>query len=140
MEKLEPIGESGTLRESMNDDTLLFRNIHPSFIQAGQVTSQAFRPTPKDENKLSVYDGDRISPEKAWDHFTGDPRCTSAGILAVSKGECQKQELPVVTDGEPFPEHAFIDFTGLAKSAVEKKAKFLRNAAMIRNWLFRKEA
>lgn len=42
----------------MTPDTLLLHQIHPSFIQYGRVTSQAFRPTPKDEGFLSVDDGD----------------------------------------------------------------------------------
>ena len=43
----------------MTPDTLLLRQIHPGFIQGGRVTSQAFRPTPKDEFLLSVDNGDR---------------------------------------------------------------------------------
>ena len=42
----------------MTPDTLLLRQIHPSFMQYGRVTSLAFRPTPKDEGFLSVGDGD----------------------------------------------------------------------------------
>jgi len=48
----------------MTDETLVHRQIHPSFVQAGFPTSQAFRPTPKDESKLSVYDGDMITAVK----------------------------------------------------------------------------
>lgn len=69
----------------MNLETLLLRQINPSFIQNGRVTSQAFRPTPKDENKLSVYDGDQITPEDSWRHFTLNPLCSSAGVMAVSQ-------------------------------------------------------
>ena len=42
----------------MTDETLLLRQVHPSFLQDGVVSSQVFRPTPKDECKLSAYDGD----------------------------------------------------------------------------------
>ena len=59
----------------MTDDTLLLRQIHPSFVQSGRVTSQAFRPTPKDEFLLSVYDGDRIEAQASWRHFVADPAC-----------------------------------------------------------------
>jgi hypothetical protein len=55
----------------MTGATFLLRQVHPSFVQAGRVTSQAFRPTPKDRSLLSVYDGDQITPEAAWIHFTG---------------------------------------------------------------------
>ena len=47
----------------MNNSTNLFRQISPTFIKDGQVTSQAFTPTRKDEKKLSVYDGDQFSAE-----------------------------------------------------------------------------
>jgi hypothetical protein len=58
----------------MQSDTLLLRQIHPGFIQNGRVTSQAFRPTPKDKKKLSVYDGDKIDPEAAYRHYTEELR------------------------------------------------------------------
>jgi hypothetical protein len=48
-------------RFAVNDSTLLLRQIHPGFFQYGRPSSQAFRPTPKDEKMLSVYDGDMIS-------------------------------------------------------------------------------
>ena len=43
----------------MTPDTLLFRQVNPGWIREGRVTSQAFKPTAKDEKKLSVYDGDQ---------------------------------------------------------------------------------
>lgn len=99
----------------MNQNTLLLRQVHPSFIQGGQITSQVFRPTPKDENMLSAYNGDLITPEDSWKHYTGAPNNYSIGVMAVSKEECGQHELPVVEDGEPFPEHVSIDYTGKAK-------------------------
>ena len=71
----------------MTGTTRLLRQIHPSFVQAGFVTSQAFRPTPKDESKLSVYDGDRITPEAAYTHYTTVWELASAGVLAVTVDE-----------------------------------------------------
>lgn len=121
----------------MNSETLLLRQIHPSFVQNGRVTSQAFRPTPKDENRLSVYDGGRISPEASWRHFTTDPVCRSAGVMAVKHGECTEQGIPVIADGIPFPEHVHLDFTGLGKGEVERKAKVLVRHAQERGWLYR---
>ncbi len=61
----------------MTPDTLLLRQIHPSFVQDGRVTSQAFRPTPKDELRLSVDDGDRVGAEASWKRFTANPACKS---------------------------------------------------------------
>lgn len=123
----------------MTPATLLLRQIHPSFVQAGRVTSQAFRPTPKDENHLSVYDGDRIQALAAWQHFVATPGCRSAGIMAVAHGECTAEQLPVNPDGVPFPEHVSIDFTAFGKSDIEKKAKVLTRQAQVRGWLFQAE-
>ena len=120
----------------MNDLTLLLRQIHPSFMQAGRITSQVFRPTPKDENKLSVYDGDQITAEASWAHFTSTPDCRSAGVMAVSKGQCVELALGVIADGVPFPEHASIDYSSFTKSETEKKAKVLKGCAEARGWLY----
>ncbi len=120
----------------MTGDTLLLRQIHPGFVQQGRVTSQVFRPTPKDENRLSVYDGDRIEPRRAWQHYTTVLRLESAGVMAVSCAECGDLDMPVIPDPEPFPEHVVIDFSALGKSAVEKAAKKLRVRAETRGWLY----
>jgi hypothetical protein len=120
----------------MTPETLLLRQIHPNFVQAGRVTSQAFRPSPKDELHLSVYDGDQIKPEAAFVHFITNPACSSTGVMAVSKTECDAQNLPVLADGIPFPEHCSIDFSDFEKNDIEKKAKFLSRSAQTRGWLF----
>lgn len=124
----------------MTPDTLLLRQIHPSFVQDGRVTSQAFRPTPKDEFHLSVDNGDRLTAETAWRRFTADPACTSAGVQAVSQSECAAQALPVIEDGRPHPEHCSIDFSAFEKKAIEKRAKLLRASAATRGWLFTEAA
>lgn len=120
----------------MTSDTLLLRQIHPSFVQHGRVTSQAFRPTPKDENRLSAYDGDQIEPEPAWQHYTTILGFSSAGVLAVSVAECESLDLSVEPDPEPFPEHVIIDFSAVEKRVVEKLAKKLRAKADLRGWLY----
>lgn len=124
----------------MKQETLLLRQIHPSFVQQGRVTSQAFRPTPKDEHRLSVYDGDMIEPPPAYEHYTGTLGHASVGVMAVSVAECAGLNLPAVSDPEPFPEHAVIDFTGFEKRLVEKKAKLLKARAEQRDWLYRETA
>ncbi|MFH1136219.1 MAG: hypothetical protein V1816_09050 [Pseudomonadota bacterium] len=124
----------------MNDHTLLLRQIHPGFVQGGRPSSQAFRPTPKDEQKLSVYDGDQIAPADAFEHYTKDLKLGSSGVLAVSMAECGALELSVEPDTGPFPEHALIDFSVHGKSAIEKKAKQLKVKAEARGWLYREAA
>lgn len=119
--------------------TFLLRQINPVFVQAGRVTSQAFRPTPKDENHLSMYDGDRIKAQAAWEHFTANSVCRSAGVMAVTHDECTAQCLPVVADGIPFPEHCSIDFSAFEKKEIERKAKVLSRQAQDRGWQFESE-
>ena len=99
----------------MDSTTLLLRQVHPSFIQDGRITSQVFRPTPKDENLLSIDNGDMISAEASFIRFCARPDCRSVGVIAVNKEECDQQELPVREDGKPYPEHCSIDFSGYSK-------------------------
>lgn len=119
----------------MTDDTMLLRQVHPSWVQQGRVTSQAFRPTPKDKHLLSVYDGDRITAADSWTHFCGTLGFQSVGVMAVTVAECSTLELPARPDPEPFPEHAVIDFSGLAENQIEKKGKRLKAKAEGRGWL-----
>lgn len=53
----------------MNDSTVLYRQICKAHIQNGRITSLAFKPMPKDNFLLSVYDGDKISAKDSFDHF-----------------------------------------------------------------------
>lgn len=119
----------------MTEDTLLYRQINPSWIQLGRVTSQAFRPTPKDQALLSVYDGDQISAEGAWRHFTA-AGFGSVGVLAVEVNECIGLGLEARPDPAPFPEHAVIDFAGLTDSEIKAAAKRLRAEATARGWCY----
>lgn len=123
----------------MTGETRLLRQIHPSWVKLGRVTSQAFKPTPKDESKLSVYDGDLIAPADSWEHYRRR-KLESVGVQAVTVGECEQEQLPARSSPEEFPEHAEIDFTGLSRGDCEKKSKRLRSAAAIRGWLFQSDA
>lgn len=119
----------------MTPDTLLLRQVHPTFVQEGRVTSQAFRPSPKDDKKLSTYDGDLITASNSWAHFTQNPDYRSAGVMATSHADCLLQELTVEADGIPFPEHVSIDFSKYDESDIKKKAKLIARNAQARGWL-----
>jgi hypothetical protein len=119
-------------------ETLLLRQVHPSFVQEGRFSSQAFVPTKKDEGKLSVYHGGLMQPEPAWKHYTTELQKESVGVIAVTVAECDAEQLPSEHDCALFPEHCFIDFRdpGLSKSAIKKKAESLATHARSRGWLF----
>ncbi len=118
----------------MTETTLLLRQIHPSFIKLGRVTSQAFRPTPKDEQKLSVYDGDLIEPAASWVHYR-NRNLESIGVMAVTVEECGREKLDVRSSPEHFLEHAEIDFQGLNANQSERKGKRLKSVAEARGWM-----
>lgn len=90
----------------MTDDSLLHRQVHPTYIQQGRVTSQVFRPTPKDSKKLSVYDGDQIDAEAAWEHYAEDMGYESVGGLGITVRRWSNEGLPV--HAVPFLEHVLI--------------------------------
>ena len=121
----------------MSDYTLMLRQVHPDFIQQGCVTSQAFRPTPKDQGKPSVYDGDQIDSEPSWKHYTQVLRRKSVGVVAVTVLECSQVGTQAYVDGVGFPEHAVIDFTGLpSNSKIKNAAKHLTRKARKRGWQY----
>jgi len=116
----------------MTPQTPLLRQISPSFLKNGMLTTQAFSPTRKDERRLSVDNGDLIDAERSYERFTGK----SAGVLAVTLGECSASALQVIEDATPYPEHCSIDFSGLSNRLVAVRAKELRDYSVARGWLY----
>ena len=128
----------------MNSSTILLRQVHPSFVQADSIssqvftiTSQVFRPTPKDEGLLSVYNGEKFSAAESHSHFTNESANQSFGVVGVTGEECDARQLKWGEDNDPFDGHSYIDFNGLANKEIEKRAKLLKKAAMERGWLYR---
>lgn len=120
----------------MTDDTLLLRQVHPGFIQQNRPSSQVFRPTPKDENRLSVYDGDMIAAEPSWRHYTDVLGRKSVGVLAITVRECSDQELTAAPSPDVFEQHVHVDFGVCTANQAEKKGKKLLASAMARGWLY----
>lgn len=120
----------------MTNDTLLHRQVNPTWIQQGRVTSQLFTPTSKDKDFVSVYDGDQITAEGAFSHFTNTLGLKSMGVMAVTVQECIHYELEVKPDPAAFAEHTAIVFSGFTKSQIVTKAKKLKEAAVSRGWQY----
>ncbi|MBZ0271116.1 hypothetical protein K8I61_03710 [bacterium] len=123
----------------MNTESILLRQINPSFLRHGIPTAQAFMPTRKDSRRLSMYDGDQIAPRNAWKHFTEQLGLVSSGVQGVTVGECHSLNLRVSADPEPFPEHVVIEFPAMSRRQSELTAKALVDAAKRRGWLFQPE-
>jgi len=130
----------------MNPQTLLHRQVHPSFVRGDRTTSlafmptsQVFRPTPKDNHRLSVSNGDQISAEQAYIRFINTLSYKSVGVLSVSVEECCSLAVTPLADADPpaeQPDHCFIDFRGKSGRQIEKIATQLRNHATNRGWSF----
>ena len=121
-------------------DELLYRQINPGFVHDSRVTSQAFRPTPKDEGQLSVSVSSLTSPQGAYELYTAQRQLESAGVMAISQAECSELGLPVVPDPLTAPvndpAHALVDFRQSGKSQIEKKSKKLGRKANARGWVY----
>ncbi|MEO7329272.1 MAG: hypothetical protein ABI193_11880 [Minicystis sp.] len=134
---------SDSAPEALSDDAeLLYRQVHPSFVRDGRPTSQAFRPTPKDENKLSVARDALTSASAAYELFTRGLGPASAGAWGVTVGECRHQALPVRPDPLTSPPekvadpaHAVIDFEDISRGQTEAKGARLARSAVARGRL-----
>jgi len=115
-------------------EELLHRQVHPSWLQAGRPTSQAFRPTPKDEGLLSVSRGSVTSAEIAFQLHTESKGLASAGVWSVTVGDCTEAERDVyanrLDEGPvPDPAHAVVDFRGLVETKARAISQQLRAKA-----------
>ena len=120
----------------MNDQTLLLRQVHPNFLPEGALSSQAFYPFPKDDGRLSVYDGDQISAEASYHHYTVDLGYSSAGVWGMNCGEVAS--ISLTSQPDPItnsPAHACIDFGRRVDKECRKLAKKLKELAVARGCL-----
>ncbi|MGC5744644.1 hypothetical protein [Chryseobacterium sp. NFX27] len=134
----------------MNEETLLHRQIHPTWVQNDTISSQAFLaenniaslafiPSEKDDKKLSVYNGQKFSPKESYIHFTTDYK--SAGVLSVTISEVNSiGDLNVVEDNNPFDGHSVIDYNNIENlTQIKKKAKKIKNLAVQRGWTHKED-
>lgn len=121
----------------MTPETILLRQVHPHFAPNGELTSQAFYPFPKDEGKLSVYDGDQISPRESFEHYADVMQKESVGVWGVSNAEVSDVGLDSANTPLPnSPAHAHIDFEERNEKSCRRLAKRLKSAALDRGCLF----
>lgn len=121
-----------------DNQALLYRHIHPSFIIEDKVSSQAFAPTKKDEDNLSAYDGDLISPSDSFTHYTESLSLISSGVMGLMPYECTQEKLNIKYDKVPFIEHVSINFADLSRGEKKKAAKKLSVVANDRGWFYKK--
>lgn len=131
--------DAETVERRLNQpDELLYRQVHPQWLVDGEPSSQAFKPTRKDQGMLSVGLGSKTTPEKAFLHHIQTLRLSSGGTWAVTVGEVAAVELTSYEQPlERSPAHGFIDFRGLGRGATESRAKLLLAKARDRGCLYR---
>jgi len=136
----------------MEDNTLLHRQVHPTWVVNNKVSSQTFEaeskmeiasltfiPSPKDEGKLSVYNGEKHSAKEAFMHYT-EQGFQSCGVVSVLVSECKEINLPCTEDNHPFDGHSYIDYTNEpSKGSIKNKAQKLKKKATDRNWTYKEE-
>jgi hypothetical protein len=127
----------------VDGEELLLRQVHPSWMRDGRPSSQAWRPTKKDEGLLSVARGSLTSPQAAFEHHTQQKKLASIGTWAATVGECQTAGLTTYPDPEEAkptvaadPAHAVVDFRGCSNSQVEARAVRLSRCAAERGCLY----
>jgi len=121
----------------MRDETLLLRQVHPCFLDNGEVTSQAFFPFPKDRGQLSVDNGDLTDPAAAYVLHTKVRKLESAGTWGVVCSEVAGMGLACRADPvEGNDAHALIDFGSLDEKACRKMARRLKACANARGRLY----
>jgi len=118
---------------------LLFRQVHPSFIDNGEPTSQAFRPTQKDRGKLSVDRSSLTTAKNSFDLFV-ENGFQSDAVYGLTVGEFNKENIncfPDPLDTNPInPAHASADFSSFGNSDQKKIAKRLKSKATTRGQLY----
>jgi hypothetical protein len=120
-----------------DDEQRLHRQVHPSWVQDGRITSQTFSPTPKDAGLLSVYDGKQIAAEPSFIHYTTVQELAAVGTVSITADEVAAVGLPWRLEPEPFPEHAVIDYRGVpAAGKIKAKAQALAEKARQRGWTY----
>lgn len=132
----EPEAE-GTLLDP--SDEMLWRNVNPNWIDEGRLTSQVYRPTPKDQKHLSVAREERVSAAAHYAEFTDSLGLASAGVWAVTVEECSTVGIPAVHDElsskrpDPCPTgHTHLDFTGHSSNRAKRIGGILRDRAEAR--------
>lgn len=122
-----------------NGSTFLFRQIPLKYIKRGRPSSLAFTPMPKDDRRLSCYDGSMITAEQSYYHFL-KMGYMSSGVLGVTVDDCIELSLFAESDPRPFPEHAVIVFPQeLTNSRVKTLGQLLRDKAVKYGWQYKPE-
>lgn len=119
-----------------DSEELIWRNVHPTWIDKGKITSQVFRPTPKDSGQLSGAREEMVTAETHYHEFTTELGLDSSGVWAISVREASGAGVRCVYDAEsiskpdPCPTgHTYIDYRGHSGNKIKRIGSALRDSA-----------
>ncbi len=120
-------------------DENLWRNQNPSWVDSnGKVTSQLFKPTPKDLGCVSVARSTVVTAEAHFVEFTTELELASVGVWGVTVdqtvAEAKRRDLPIrCVDDHTITTsprgHAYIDHRALSPNQSSKLGAGLRTIA-----------
>ncbi len=119
----------------MDGNIILLRQVVSDWIVDGRLSSQAFRPFSGD--RLSTYDGDMISPEETYRHYTEVLCNKSAGVFGITCNEVEGQNLGIIEDRVPYREHISVNFQGVGSGGRRSKSRKLASCAEYRGCLYK---
>jgi hypothetical protein len=130
------------MTEDLTESTeVLYRQIHPSYLHEGIPSSDRFRPSARDMNKLSVDRGSLVTAAESHANYTSSGKA-SAAVFGLSVREFNVENIgccsaPVFKTDETEENlaHALADYSPHVDSAQKLVAKRLQRLAIIRGIL-----
>lgn len=125
-----------------NESEVLFRQIHPSQLEAnGEPWSQCFKPSPKDEGKLSLDRSSKVKAHESFENFIANG-FESAAVFGLTVEEFSAESIECVSDPiektdslAANPAHAYADYQHHSQPKQKLIAKRLKAAAVKRGCL-----
>lgn len=124
-----------------NPDEVLFRQIHPNFMQNGKPASDRFKPQPNDAGMMSL-DRETLTTAKASHELYISTGRQSSAVFGVSVGEfneenipCQDDPLAATASTPANPAHALADYSRYDEKEQKNISKRLHRKAISRGQL-----
>lgn len=121
-----------------NAGEVLFRQIHPSFVENGVPSSQPFKPTEKDQNQLSLDRSSLTTAAKSHALYL-ESGLSSEAVFGLTVGEFTSETINCQSDplkGPPAnPAHTLADYSAFTGNQQKNIAKRLKLKALARGRL-----
>ena len=100
----------------INNDTPLHRQLVREWVKNGRITSQGFKLARKDNNALSLAQGEIVSPAESQQRHRNRGHRSDA-VATITRAECRQAGLMPVHDASPTPEHVSTTFPPTASNS-----------------------